>query len=186
MKRTILTCMISIISMIFCNSSFAQHLSFLGVELGCNSEFFIYELKKKGFSDENKENLGCLYGKFLGVDCRLWVYEEKGVVKHLTIAYRYKEDFGYERAKTLVEGVTMILCKEFDERKIKYYAFKDPSASGDGSDIHLENGWYNITSDGSWSALDKGWRVFVKVYDEPDNMVFKANMHQEGRNIKKQ
>lgn len=176
--------MISIISMIFCNSSFAQHLSFMGIELGCNSEYFTYELKKKGFSEENKENLGCLYGKFLGVDCRLWVYEDKGLVKKLTIAYRFKEDFGYEKAKTIVEGVTMILCKEFDEGNIKYFAFKDPSASGDGTVIHLENGWYNITSDGSWLSYDKGWRVFIKVYDEPDDVIFKANKYHEESNRK--
>ena len=164
-------------------SLYAQHQTFLGVELGGNPELFRYDMKKKGFYESQKENYDCLYGKFLGVDCRLWIHEKNHVVQKLVINYRYEENMSFERAKSLAEGVAMIICKELQEKNIKYFLTVTDSKLGPYVDsptiIHLENGYYQIHFDGSMSNFEQGWSVFVSLFDFPEEVVYSIMLQRE-------
>lgn len=170
------------------NTIWAQHQTFLDVELGGNAELFKYELKKKGFHESNKKNYDCLYGIFLGVNCRIWVHEKNNVVKKLVINYRYDEwdNLSYEKAKSIAEGVVMILLKELQEKNIKYFVDEDTPILGSarGTVIWLENGWYTVHIDGSWSDLNENWMIFIGVCDEPDNIMYNHYIQQEKEQLK--
>ena len=170
------------------NTIWAQHQTFMDVELGGNPELFKYELKNKGFYESNKENYDCLYGKFLGVNCRVWVSEENNVVKKLVINYRYDEwdNLSYEKAKSIAEGVVMILLKKLQEKNKKYFVVEDAPILGStrGTIIWLKNGWYTVHIDGSWSDLKKNWMIFIRVHDEPNNVIYNYHLQQENEHLK--
>ena len=156
----------------------AQHQTFLDVEMGGNPELFRYEIKKKGFHENQNGDEDALYGNFLGTNCCLWISEKNHEVQKLVINYKYDEwrKLSYEKAKSIAEGVVMIICKELRENDTKYFLYEDKSGLGPlvgkESLIQLENGWYQISIDGSMSDLKQGWMVFVCLYDAPENAIF--------------
>lgn len=189
MKKAILTLTLLVDAFFLqTNSLFAQHQTFLDVELGKNTELFKYELKQKDFYESNEINYDCLYGTYLGVNCRVWIKEENYAVKELVINYRYDEweNLSYEKAKSMAEGVVKILLMELQENNKKYFVVEDTPILGTtrGTIIWLENGWYTIHIDGSWSDLNRNWMVFIRVRDEPDNAVYNYNLQQEKKKSK--
>lgn len=165
----------------------AQHQTFLDVEMGGNPELFKYELKQKGFYESDKENYDCLYGKYLEVNCRVWIHEENYTVKKLVINYRIDEweKLSYEKAKSIADGVVKILIKELQKNNKKYFVIDDTPILGSvrGTIILLENGWYTVHVDGSWSESD--WMVFIGVDDEPDNAIYNYMVQQENEQAKR-
>ncbi len=186
MKKLFLICATICALGLFSQSLFAQHQTFMGVELGGNPELFKYEMKQRGFYESNKEGYDCLYGKYLTVDCRLWVKEENNVVKELVLNYRYEENMSEARAKSVAEGVVMIICKELQERKIKYFVVEDTYILGSskGTVIRLENGNYGIRADGSITNSKEDWMVFVSINDMPNNPLFEHRLQQEKERLR--
>ncbi|MCQ2295588.1 MAG: hypothetical protein MJZ67_08030 [Bacteroidales bacterium] len=177
MKRLLLILSICLFVVLVHNELYAQHQTFLGINLGGNSELFKYELKQKGFYESRKEGYDCLYGQFLGVNCRLWILENEYNVEKVTLNYRYDEKHSYEKAKSMVLGLTQIICKELQKENEKYFLEEGVWIVGyyKSTFIYLKNGYYEVSA----VCLDDDWIVSVSVVDSPNYILFNMHLQQE-------
>lgn len=166
----------------------AQHQTFLGIELGGNPEVFKYELRKKGFVENEDKYDGGFYGKYLGVPCRIAIHENNGKVEKIYIRYRYGSDFSEKEALSIAEGVVMIICNELKAENINYDVVKDVPISGtcDGTVIMLSNGEYEIFTDGLWSDLYHNWDVGIFVVDIPNHPIYEARKEMQKNQTQRQ
>lgn len=180
MKKIVILLLYLFISVSY-STLLAQHQSFLGIELGGNPELFKYELKKRGFVENEDKYDGGFYGKYLGVPCRLAVHERNGKVEKVFIRYRHGSDFSQEEATSIADGVVMIICSELDADKIDYDVIKDVPILGTckGTEILLCNGEYEVFTDGLWTDLYHDWEVGIFVVDIPNHPIYEARKEMQ-------
>lgn len=161
---------------------FAQHLDFMGVELGGDPKLMIDELNKQGYHRSRSDNDPYFYGD----DCRILVLKEKNsniysdlkeIVYGIHIEFGYNYEFLIEEANTIISQIAESIYNSYKNEKIEVYINnRFMCYGGIGTLIILKSGFIEVY--GVTNGVRKN--INVRMYDYPDNYFFYQAKEQNG------
>lgn len=177
---------IIVLGLSICNV-FAQHLDFMGVELGGDPKLIINELVKQGYyRSENKNDPG-----FYNEDCRILILKEKNsniysdlkeVVYGINIEFGYENGYSVEEANAAISQIVETFCESYRNDNKEVYVKNDFMCFGGiGPLIILKSGFIEVY--GVWKDSRKS--VNVRMYDSPDNYFYYQAKEQNKSNQNK-
>ena len=153
---------------------FAQHLDFMGVELGGDPNLIINKLLQEGYyRSENKND-----PNFYGDDCRVLILKEKNsniysdlseVVYGIHMEHGYEKGYSEEVANSIISEIVESFCEIFrDDNKEVYVNDRFLCYGGIGPLIILKSGFIEV-----YGVLkNSGKSVNIRMYDSPDNFFY--------------
>lgn len=153
-------------------SAYGQHLKFMDVELGQNTEYFKYKLSQKGFTPGKGEYQDFLFGLYLVRESRIYCRESNGTINEVFINYGSKNNYSYSEAIRLKKGIVDILSEEL-KKTGRVVHLRDVATIGSciGDVFHVKDGYIMVYTDGIDNC-----QVVVRYFDSPDNVIYKMNI----------
>ena len=133
--------------LLYFSTTYAQHLSFMGIQLGQDEKVFVQSIKAKGFKFKKKVPLGDVYeGDFWKLmDCELFYFQGS----NLATGFNYIESVHIIATKQNVPEVSPTLYKQLvsnmDSKYGKHYNVTDYISTYTSGYLWIKHGGYIVT-----------------------------------------